>query len=89
MHCFVTGLWFCQMEKLSRENSKRQGEHHTMRYIIDLTRIIIAKLKYSKKLVVMTIVNLTVGLCIFTIFVNMGLNVNVYLKDNYFGFCSN
>lgn len=54
-----------------------------MRYVLDLLSIIIARWKNCTKLVLLTVCNMTVGLCILTIFLNIGFNINNYIKDNF------
>jgi ABC-type antimicrobial peptide transport system permease subunit len=53
-------------------------------FVFDLIRIVFAKWKNSKRLVALTVFNLSVGLCVLLIFVNAGFNISRYVSENFF-----
>jgi len=55
-----------------------------MQYYLDLFHMIFSKWKNSKKLIILTIANLSVGLCILMVFLNAGININKYIYDSFF-----
>ena len=55
-----------------------------MRTIADLSRIILSRWKNARRLTVMTLLNLAAGVCIFALFVNIGLNISRYMEKTFF-----